>query len=754
MSTETSIKYYFKGNFWSGGVIIDEFSVLQDENGDWWRYKGYRNKPFNVFGGERPDTKSWVNVGSLIASGITDQDVTFDKGGKIESKNQFVLDEISGMWYYWNGELPKIVPVNSHVENTGGVGSGAWMPIEGLISQNLTNIRFLQQVVNDQSDTLALLQDMQVQQTDKITQLKTQQDEQIGGQSGQSKDISDLSKRVTTLETDTGGQPDWNEDVLSQVKSLQTSGNETKVAMQSLQGDVTAMSQVVEAQNLSISGQNDALANQQRAITEIKNSTKQQQDSVSSQQQSITSLQTSQVVQDSRIDANDAHDKEQDTLIDAQGKAIVVVQEKVTALEKSSSDQAVVTADLGRRIGVQESASAETANAIKGQNDRISLVQQSLSDMGVINKTQSDDIDALKKANTEQDTLFISQGKAIQSNTTDIADLKKRESDQDTLLATQSTTISSIQLTLQASGADVSALKTGLSDLLKVSSDQGKAITSNSDSISNLSQSLATLNQTVSSHSTKLDNQSQAMSAIQSTQSSQSSSLSTLQTNLGSAQTQMTSVVSNIGSIQTSVSGLQTSLSGKFNSPAGTTAQYIRGDGTLATFPTLPSGTVTKVTAGAGLSGGDITSSGTISMPNVGAVGNYTTVTTDAQGRVTGGNKRSFVYPTRSLNTAFKISDTQDAHVSYTIDITVAALLIAGTSGRVYLEYADNAAMSTNLVVVNESCNSIGGVLNVNSIGPGNVRGWIPAGKYARIRTSNVVGTPTFTFVRAEEILE
>ncbi len=52
-------------------------------------------------------------------------------------------------------------------------------------------------------------------------------------------------------------------------------------------------------------------------------------------------------------------------------------------------------------------------------------------------------------------------------------------------------------------------------------------------------------------------------------------------------------------------------------------------------------GTVTSVTAGAGLSGGTITSSGTISMPNVGTAGTYGSastvpvITTDAQGRVT-----------------------------------------------------------------------------------------------------------------------
>jgi hypothetical protein len=34
---------------------------------------------------------------------------------------------------------------------------------------------------------------------------------------------------------------------------------------------------------------------------------------------------------------------------------------------------------------------------------------------------------------------------------------------------------------------------------------------------------------------------------------------------------------------------LQTALNGKFNNPTGTTSQYIRGDGSLATLPTTSS---------------------------------------------------------------------------------------------------------------------------------------------------------------------
>lgn len=257
--------------------------------------------------------------------------------------------------------------------------------------------------------------------------------------------------------------------------------------------------------------------------------------------------------------------------------------------------------------------------------------------------------------------------------------------------------------------------------------------------------------------------------------------------------------------------GLQSALDAKFATPSGTTSQYLRGDGSVATFPSIPasqvnsdwnsvsgvsqilnkpvlatvattgayadltgkptiptaqvnadwnavsgvaqilnkptlnSGTVTSVTAGTGLSGGTITTTGTISLPNTGTAGTYATVTTDAQGRVTSGTGRSFTRPARTLNTAFQISATRDAWAVYTVDVSVTSLLLSGTSGRVYLEYADNSAMTTNLVTVNSTPNATGGVLNVTNLGGGNVTGWIPAGKWARIRTVSVTGTPTFT---------
>src|SRR6476661_4321344 len=66
-----------------------------------------------------------------------------------------------------------------------------------------------------------------------------------------------------------------------------------------------------------------------------------------------------------------------------------------------------------------------------------------------------------------------------------------------------------------------------------------------------------------------------------------------------------------------------------------------QGRVTAVTPITISAGTVQSVTAGTGLSGGTITTTGTIAMPNVGTAGTYGTatqvprITTDAQGRVT-----------------------------------------------------------------------------------------------------------------------
>jgi hypothetical protein len=77
--------------------------------------------------------------------------------------------------------------------------------------------------------------------------------------------------------------------------------------------------------------------------------------------------------------------------------------------------------------------------------------------------------------------------------------------------------------------------------------------------------------------------------------------------------------------------------------PGANDGDVLKWDATLGEWYAADgggTGTVTSVTAGAGLSGGTITTSGTISMPNVGTAGTYgsassvAVVTTDDQGRV------------------------------------------------------------------------------------------------------------------------
>ena len=77
---------------------------------------------------------------------------------------------------------------------------------------------------------------------------------------------------------------------------------------------------------------------------------------------------------------------------------------------------------------------------------------------------------------------------------------------------------------------------------------------------------------------------------------------------------------------------LQNALNAKFDDPTGTTAQYLRGDGSLATFPTITSGTVTSVNmsvpTGLTISGNPITTSGTLA---VGLASGYSIPTTASQ---------------------------------------------------------------------------------------------------------------------------
>lgn len=219
---------------------------------------------------------------------------------------------------------------------------------------------------------------------------------------------------------------------------------------------------------------------------------------------------------------------------------------------------------------------------------------------------------------------------------------------------------------------------------------------------------------------------------------------------------------------RTAIGAGTSSFSGAYGDLAGipTTfapAAHTQAWTTITSTPTTLDGygitdAVRSVTAGAGLSGGTITGSGTISLPSTGTAGSYSGVTTDAQGRVTAGTVRSFAYQTRALNTCFQISATRDAFVSYSVDIAASiALLNPGAQGTVYLRtYTNNtcSAGAQEIVrFVNGNTGSALGSLTLSQNVTGTLTGIIPAGVWLQLVTENNTGTPTFTARPGQEVL-
>lgn len=118
---------------------------------------------------------------------------------------------------------------------------------------------------------------------------------------------------------------------------------------------------------------------------------------------------------------------------------------------------------------------------------------------------------------------------------------------------------------------------------------------------------------------------------------------------------------------------------------------------------------------------------------------------------------RTFSTPTfSSSTTATQLSTTRDAQVQYAYDATVSISLLAGQSVTATLQYADNSAMSTNLVTVDSTVTSNSGVLGLTQVNTLKVSGEIPAGKYRKVTfavTGSGTATPT-TLKSGQEVLE
>jgi len=145
-------------------------------------------------------------------------------------------------------------------------------------------------------------------------------------------------------------------------------------------------------------------------------------------------------------------------------------------------------------------------------------------------------------------------------------------------------------------------------------------------------------------------------------------------------------------------------IAGKFNTPTGTTAQYVRGDGSLATLP-VPSQSSAS----------------------------------------------------RTLNSGFQVSSTRPALVFYSVQITVTATIASGQDGQVVLEVASDSGFTTNLqTLMTAPCSqvySLAVALQGIQKCPLTVSGFVPAGYYARLRTANTTGTPAYAYLSGQEVL-
>jgi hypothetical protein len=118
---------------------------------------------------------------------------------------------------------------------------------------------------------------------------------------------------------------------------------------------------------------------------------------------------------------------------------------------------------------------------------------------------------------------------------------------------------------------------------------------------------------------------------------------------------------------------------------------------------------------------------------------------------------RSIVATAAAAN-GFQVSSTRNASVSYSSTISTTATIGGAASGYLLLEIcATNSATAGDWTAISRSTNgqtvTLAIALQSVQVTGGCVHGIVPAGYYARIRSVNVSGTPSYTANEQQEVL-
>lgn len=125
---------------------------------------------------------------------------------------------------------------------------------------------------------------------------------------------------------------------------------------------------------------------------------------------------------------------------------------------------------------------------------------------------------------------------------------------------------------------------------------------------------------------------------------------------------------------------------------------------------------------------------------------------------------RSMATSTRSIvtgtgATGFQVSSTRDAEVRYSTTIVTTSNIAGSQNGTVVLEIAPtNSVTASDWSEIGRCTNGTSYTLAIAIQGVSTqacqITGYVPSGYYAKIRSINNAGTPTFSFNSSQEVLQ